>query len=302
MIEAQYKQQVALLLRTIPVLNEFSEFAMHGGTAINLFHHDMPRLSVDIDLTYLPFDKREKDLENIQSLLDEISEKLQHTIPGLRINSGIPNHEEMKLFCRRNNSIVKIEVNTINRGIIENIKKLPLCNAAQNEFSNFCEMAIVSDTQLFGGKMIAALDRQHPRDLFDTKILLDRTHFTQELMKGFLFCLFSSKRPFIEILYPNFLNQKNAMTNQFSGMSEQEFTYEMFEYERNRLVELIHKNMTLQQKQMIISVAKGNPYWLYEDWSMYPGIAWKLKNIIKLEKQNFQKFKQQIDRLEKQFS
>ncbi|MFO7789609.1 MAG: nucleotidyl transferase AbiEii/AbiGii toxin family protein [Bacteroidales bacterium] len=302
MIKAQYKHQVDLLLRIIPVLNEFSEFAMHGGTAINLFHHDMPRLSVDIDLTYVPFNNRETDLKSIRLLLEKISEKLRKTIPGIRINTGIPDYEEMKLFCRHNNSTVKIEVNTINRGIIDNVKQLPLCNAAQNEFNLFCEMNIVPESQLFGGKIVAALDRQHPRDLFDTKKLLDKTSITPELMKGFLFCLFSSKRPFLEILEPNYLDQKNALMNQFTGMSVEAFSYEMFDFERNRLVDLIHKSMTQKQKQMIISVAKAKPDWLYGDWSIYPGIAWKLKNLIKLKKVNSQKFKQQIHQLEVKFS
>ncbi len=301
MIKTQYKHQVDLLLRIIPVLNEFSEFAMHGGTAINLFYHDMPRLSVDIDLTYIPFNNRETDLQNIRLLLEEISEKLRKTIPGIRINTGITDYEEMKLFCRHNNSTVKVEVNTINRGIMANVKQLPLCDAAQNEFNLFCEMNIVPESQLFGGKIVAALDRQHPRDLFDTKKLLDRTSITPELMKGFLFCLFSSKRPFIEILEPNNLDQKNALMNQFAGMSVEAFSYEMFEYERKRLIDLIHDNMTGQQQQMVISVAKGKPDWLYEDWSRYPGIAWKLKNLMKLKKVNSQKFNEQIHQLEYSF-
>ena len=61
-----YKNQVALLLEVLPVLNDFKCFALKGGTAINLFIHDMPRLSVDIDLTYLPIESRDIFLQNIQ--------------------------------------------------------------------------------------------------------------------------------------------------------------------------------------------------------------------------------------------
>ena len=49
-----YRRQAALLVRTIPLVDEERCFALKGGTAINLFVRDMPRLSVDIDLTYLP--------------------------------------------------------------------------------------------------------------------------------------------------------------------------------------------------------------------------------------------------------
>ena len=162
-------------------------------------------------------------------------------------------------------------------------------------------MNIVPKAQLFGGKMVAALDRQHPRDLFDTKKLFDTTNFTPELMEGFLFCLFSSKRPLNEILKPNFLKQESVLANQFAGMSAETFTYAMLENERKRLLVLIHKNMTSQQKQMILSFAKGQPDWLNEDWSSFPGIAWKLKNINKLKQRNAIKFRDQITKLEKLF-
>jgi len=65
MIAPQYRAQVDLLLQTIPFIAEENIFALHGGTAINLFVRDMPRLSVDIDLTYLPIDNRKKALSNI---------------------------------------------------------------------------------------------------------------------------------------------------------------------------------------------------------------------------------------------
>jgi predicted nucleotidyltransferase component of viral defense system len=58
MISTRFKTQADLLLRVIPHIEKEKLFALKGGTAINLFVRDMPRLSVDIDLTYLPFDDR----------------------------------------------------------------------------------------------------------------------------------------------------------------------------------------------------------------------------------------------------
>ena len=203
----------------------------------------------------------------------------------------------MKLFCRNTNAEVKVEVNVINRGILSATEKHTLCKAAQDHFSLFCEMNIVPQSQLFGGKIVAALDRQHPRDLFDSKMLLDKTNLTPKLMEGFLFCLFSSKRPLIEILKPNLLHQESALANQFTGMSTENFTYSIFENERIRLIDAIHKSLTLEQKQMIISFAEGQPQWMYKNWSTYPGIAWKLLNINKLKQQNPQKFQNQIEKL-----
>ena len=53
-----YRGQVALLIRALPLVAEEPAFALKGGTAINLFVRDLPRLSVDIDLTYLPVEDR----------------------------------------------------------------------------------------------------------------------------------------------------------------------------------------------------------------------------------------------------
>lgn len=53
-VNERYRKQVALLIQTIPAVPDEKDFALKGGTAINLFVRDMPRLSVDIDLTYLP--------------------------------------------------------------------------------------------------------------------------------------------------------------------------------------------------------------------------------------------------------
>jgi hypothetical protein len=64
-----YFRQVQLLVRIIPLIASESCFALKGGTAINLFVRDIPRLSVDIDLVYLPMDERETALQNIRAAL-----------------------------------------------------------------------------------------------------------------------------------------------------------------------------------------------------------------------------------------
>ncbi|MGD9494253.1 MAG: nucleotidyl transferase AbiEii/AbiGii toxin family protein [Bacteroidales bacterium] len=298
-MERKYQDQVRLLLRIAPEIAKISEFALHGGTAINLFHHNMPRLSVDIDLTYVPYRRRENDLARISELLHLLSDRLKIIIPGIHIRQSAMDGDDIKLFCQLNNVEVKIEVNTINRGIMSVVERHALCEATQDYFEMFVEMNLVPSSQLFGGKMVAALDRQHPRDLFDTKKMLDRNEFNDEIMKGFLFCLFSSKRPFVEILDPNFQMNENIIKNQFSGMTNEEFSPEMYNSERERLITTIHRTLTSKEKKMIVSVAKGEPEWIYGDWSGFPGIAWKLKNIEILKKNNLPKYIMQVDKLER---
>ena len=68
----RYVKQVRLLLSVLPDMAREPVFALKGGTAINLFYRDMPRLSVDIDLTYLPVADRQSSLEGIDDALDRI--------------------------------------------------------------------------------------------------------------------------------------------------------------------------------------------------------------------------------------
>jgi predicted nucleotidyltransferase component of viral defense system len=300
-MDLKYLNQVSFLLRILPEIERFPNIALHGGTAINLFHHDMPRLSVDIDLTYIPFSQREKDLESIRKILKNLGLRLLKTIPEIKLHSHTNAEEDFKLICRLGNSQIKVEVNTINRGLISEPEIRPLCSTVQTTFKTFMEMRLVPVSQLFGGKIVAALDRQHPRDLFDTKKLLDRNGMNNEIMAGFLFCLLSSKRPIHEILQPVFIDQKNVIDNQFKGMANEPFTYEMFESERKRLLEIIFNKMTLRQKNMILSLVKCEPEWLYGDWSHFPGIKWKIDNLKTLKMENPMKYKLQIEKLERLF-
>ena len=270
---------------------------MHGGTAINLFYDEMPRLSVDIDLTYLPIKDRETDLKSIKANLEEIAKELRRVVPGIQVTN--PNHAmgEYKLFCNLKGVQIKIEVNTINRGVIGDVENRMLCITAQEKFDQFFEMRTVPRNQLYGGKIIAALDRQHPRDIFDTMRLLDKESINEEIIKGFLFCLLSSSKPMHEILAPVFKDQQSAIDTQFKGMTDVDFTYGVYEHQRIRLLEAILKSLSGQHLKFLRSIAENKPDWIFGDWSNFPGISWKLKNLQELEKNNKSKFHEQIEAL-----
>lgn len=299
MINSQYYKQVELLLRILPVIAQEKDIALHGGSAINLFYFDIPRLSVDIDLTFLPFSMRDKDLAQIAALLNRLRNLLLKTIPGINIKEPKTNETEYKLFCSLNNTEIKIEVNTINRGIYQKPDLLPLNNAAQEQFNVFCEMQIVSLGQLFGGKIVAAFDRQHPRDLFDVKKMLETFGYSPEIMEGFIFCLLSSKRPIHEILNPSFLNHETTLNSQFSGMTKEKFTYKMYENTRVQLIETVKNNISSEVAKLLISFSEGKPEWGIFNFEVFPGIKWKLLNIQKLKEQNPEKHNKQILELKK---
>ena len=288
-MERIYRQQVQVLLSVLPEVAKEKCFALHGGTAINLFVRDMPRLSVDIDLTYLPIEDRETSLKNIAEALERIKRNIEKVVPGVRVTLRL---DTGKLQISANRVDVKLEVNLVNRGSIAEPKEMQLCEKAQTSFEAFCTMPVVPIGQLFGGKVVAALDRQHPRDLFDVKYLLKTEGFTPEIKEGFLLCLLCSDRPISEVIIPNFQDQKSALANQFSGMTDEPFTYEEYESVRKKIVATIHEHLTEKDKEFLLSVKNLTPDWGIYDFQRFPSINWKLQNLQKLKDKNPDKHKE----------
>ena len=294
-----YKRKVELLLRIIPIISEYECFAIHGGTAINLFLKELPRYSVDIDLTYIPLESREESISNINSILCTITNKVKRVVKGINI---VHNSKTCKLLCEYKGCQVKIEVNQTKRGIVGgDVIVLPLCEKAQEEFGLYCEARIVPITLLYGGKIAAALSRQHPRDLFDVK------HMDVELQKvkeGFMFCLLGSDRPICESFNPNLIDQKEAMEKQDVGMTDISFSYEDFEVVRNKLIIDINDLLTTSDKEFLISFEEGNPMWDKSDYAhfqKYPSVQWKLLNLQKLQKNDSSKMTEYVEKLKEIF-
>jgi predicted nucleotidyltransferase component of viral defense system len=291
---SNYKQQVSLLLQVLPEVAKEPVFALHGGTAINLFVRDLTRLSVDIDLTYIPIEDRKTSFKNIIDGLDRIKTKLGKILPEPTITLK---RETLKLQITAIKAQIKIEVNQINRGVVDETVTLPLCEKAQEEFDVFCAVPVVPLGQLYGGKICAALDRQHPRDLFDIKYLLQNEGFTDEIKKGFILFLLSSNRPLHEMLHPNFIDQRETILNQFEGMSPEPFTYVDFEKTREKLVNVIHQNLTDKDREFILNFGKGTPDWSIYDFERFPAIQWKLQNLLKIKNNNRSKYNELVGAL-----
>ncbi|WP_024771786.1 nucleotidyl transferase AbiEii/AbiGii toxin family protein [Aquimarina macrocephali] len=281
-----YKNQVSLLLNVIPEVAKEECFALHGGTAINLFVRNMPRLSVDIDLTYVPIEDRAITLKNIADALERIKSSIESVIPEATVEHK---QDISKLQISFKGAQIKLEVNQTNRGLLEESQTLELCDDAQKEFDVFCAIQTVSLAQLYGGKICAALDRQHPRDLFDIKYLLKNEGFTEEIKTGFLFYLLCSNRKISDLLTPNRLDQRKAMENQFDGMSDESFTYEDFEATRESLIEAIQNSLNEKDKQFLLSFKSTEPDWSIYNFEKFPSVQWKLQNLQGLRKKNPEK-------------
>ena len=294
-----YKEKVRLLLKIMPIVMSEDCFAVHGGTAINLFVNDLLRLSVDIDLTYIPLEDRKTSIEHINASLKRIAERIAKDLRGVRV---IPRYDICKLTCEWHGCQVKIEVNQTKRGLIGGeVQVLPLCNQAQELFQMEVMARVVPLTLLYGGKIAAALSRQHPRDLFDIR------HMTipiEQAKLGFIFCLLGSDRPIHESFAPNFIDQRDAMEKQFAGMSDIPFSYDDFEASREQLVKDVNAMLTDKEKRFLISFEEGNPDWdsvEFAYFAEYPSVKWKLLNLAKLKDSNPSKLKYEADKLREIF-
>lgn len=298
-MQQTYGKQVALLLNILPEVAKEKCFALHGGTAINLFVRDMPRLSVDIDLTYLPIEYRDASIKNIGEALGRIKASIEKIIPKARVK-----HREGvgKLLIAAPGAEIKVEVNLVNRGTLAEPVNMQLCEKAQNDFEAFCTMPVVSVGQLFGGKIVAALDRQHPRDLFDVKYLLRNEGFSEQVKEGFLLCLLCSDRPINEVIAPNLQDQRSALVNQFSGMTDEDFNYEEYEAVRQKLLKTISENLTDKDKVFLLSVKNLTSDWSIYNFERFPALSWKLYNLRKLKDANPAKHREQYSALERKLN
>lgn len=289
-----YEKQVVLLLQILPEVAKVEMFALHGGTCINLFIRDMLRLSIDIDLTYIPIEDRSTSLSNILKGLNTVADNIQTIIPDSIIDVK---EQEFKLIVSVKNIVVKVEVNVMNRGLLGNAETRILCAKVQETFEAFCEISSVSIGQLYGGKICAALDRQHPRDLFDIKYLLQNEGFSKAVKEGFLLMLLCSERPINEMLNPHLLDQQTAFENQFEGMTSEDFSYEDYEKTRVELIEVVNCELTQDDKVFLLNFKNLTPDWSIYRFSEFPGVKWKQLNLNKLKNNNPEKHKQLFDKL-----
>ena len=294
-----YRRQVALLIRIMPLVFRIKDFAVHGGTAINLFHRNLNRYSVDIDITYIPIADRATSLEAINAHLSVLKSSIEKAVPGIHV---VHKTDVWKLLCTKDGTTIKIEVNGTKRGIIGETAMIQLCEKARSEFGMTCYANIVSWQQLYGGKIAAALSRQHPRDLFDCRGIT--TEDFANVKPGFILCLLGSDKPIVESLAPNPINQNEALENQFKGMTDEPFSYADYESSRNNLIDVVNKGLDETDKDFLISFEDGAPDWdknCAGDLSKYPSIMWKLQNILSLKTKNPQKHKDGMDKLLRHF-
>jgi predicted nucleotidyltransferase component of viral defense system len=281
-------RQAELLLRILPLIHKEEVFALKGGTAINFFVRDLPRLSVDIDLTYLPVNERDFALNDIRNALVRISGEIQKRIPGTKVTlRKIHGANVLRgMVVEREGITVKIEPNLVMRGSVYPPEVRALSRNAQQVFELSVQSRLLSTEELYAGKICAALDRQHPRDFFDVHWLLRNEGISLRTRKAFLVYVISHPRPMIEILNPGFNDIRDVFEKEFKEMTTETLSYEELCATRETLVSTLMKEVTPEEKNFLVSVKEGLPRWGLlglEGVENLPAVKWKLLNIGKME-------------------
>lgn len=294
-----YYKQVKLLIQTLPFVSEEKCFALKGGTAINLFVRDLPRLSVDIDLVYLPMSNRNEALSEIKKALSRISENIVKNIANTSVHKVFEDKSDaLRLIIQKDGVQIKIELSPVLRGTVFDEEIREVTEKVEDEFG-YAEISMVSLPDLYAGKICAALDRQHPRDLFDIKLLLENEGLTDDIRKAFIIYLISHNRPIAELLNPIRKDITEIYHSEFANMTTVKASIDELVTVRENLIKLISSSLTENEKEFLLSFKKLEPDWELLDTGgveNLPAVKWKLINLNKMSQS---KYDDAVTRLEK---
>lgn len=281
-----YRQQVALLVHVLPFVASELEFALKGGTAINLFIRDMPRLSVDIDLTYLPITDRTSSLVAIDAAMLRIAGQITAGIKGAKVTPSRlqPDNKITKLVVRHERVQIKIEVTPVLRGAVYAAEMRAVAPRVEEAFG-FAEIQVTSFADLYAGKIVAALDRQHPRDLFDVRDLLANEGIDDALRYAFLIYVLSHPRPIAELLAPTRRDLDDEYARGFVGMTDEAVPLEALIETREAIIAAMIGDMPDAHRSFLLGFKQGAPDWAVlgmEEAARLPAVQWKIRNLEQL--------------------
>lgn len=285
MFDARYVAQARLLLHCLPELEQHPCFAIKGGTALNLFVRDLPRISVDIDLTYLPLKPRAEALAEIGDHLSALGRDIEARIPGARIHEQRKADQVVRITVTTPEATIKIEPNTVLRGSVYAPETRTLSAEAQRLFEVFTRVRCLSEADLYGGKLCATLDRQHPRDLYDVKLLLDSGPIAPEVRRAFVAYLAGHNRPMSELLHPHLQDIRALYEAQFVGMTTDPVTLDDLLIVQRTLPSKLVSSLDEDERAFLLSMKRGQPEWDllgFDHLDQLPALQWKLRNIRKM--------------------
>ena len=299
-MNADYLNAVRLLLKVAPYVFGSDAFALKGGTAINLFFQELQRLSVDLDLVYRNHsDSREDALRTIESELREMESHLL----GIGLfceRAKNPQGDEVKLFVAEGRVRIKVEINYVFRGTILPIEMCALRSSVEDLFFTELALPLLSPEELYGSKLVAAMDRQHPRDLFDVSGLYQDGGLSEGVIECFVCYIAGHNRPVHEVLFARESDIAAVFVNEFNGMTQEPVELDALLAVRRRLFSDLPAALTSAHRAFLLSLVKAEPDWglmSCAHLSEMPALRWKLRNLERLRSVNRTKFEEQAEQL-----
>ena len=296
----EYLETARLLIQVAPLVFVDDQFGLKGGTAINLFLRDMPRLSVDLDLVFTDHAVgRKAAIDRINAAVRDAADRLR----ARRFEVYVPEaggDGETKLMVRSGAAEVKVEINTVMRGTVHRVRHANLTPLARDTLLADIEIPVLASEDVYGGKIVAALDRQHPRDLFDVMELFKHEGITPGIRRAFVVYLASHNRPVHEVLFPELRDIQMDYERNFIGMTSQPTELAELLETRDRMINELHAGLDANERRFLLSLVRAQPEWellSIPHVSELPAVRWKLQNLARLQRERAEQFELQYTAL-----
>ena len=296
----EYLETARLLIQVAPLVFVDDQFGLKGGTAINLFLRDMPRLSVDLDLVFTDHAVGRKEaIARINAAVRDAADRLR----ARRFEVYVPEaggDGETKLMVRSGAAEVKVEINTVMRGTVHRVRRANLTPLARDTLLADIEIPVLASEDVYGGKLVAALDRQHPRDLFDVMELFKHEGITPGIRRSFVVYLASHNRPVHEVLFPELRDIEMDYERNFIGMTSQPTELAELLETRDRMINELHAGLDANERRFLLSLVTAQPEWELlgiPHVSELPAVRWKLQNLARLQRERAEQFELQYTAL-----
>lgn len=287
-LSATIRTGMAMVLDTLPSVIQVDSFALKGGTAINLFEQPLPRFSVDIDIQYLPQeDTYEEAHKNLSKAMNEIAARVQ-TNTNYRANRVMPHR--LRIVSSHNQNIqIKVETNPITRGHLLETRLMDILvpdTITGNFGVELPTTPVLSRAELYGGKLVAAMSRQNPRDFYDLHKLLESDGgINHEIGAMFLVLALSAPRSIGKLLNP----PSDMMTiEQYETLIEPMMIDHASHGDLcksfNRCKIMVQQQLTPDRQEFLLSFVNLEPNWElfeYPEAQNLPAIRFRLSNLAK---------------------
>jgi len=298
----EYQQAVQLLLRVIPSVFTSEVFALKGGTAINLFLSPLVRLSVDLDVVFLPLGLgREEALRAIASELEAVEQRVAKQGLLTRV-PGRASGEDTQLLVSDGQTTIKIEVNHVFRGSILEPHQARLDPSSQQAFAVDVGARLLAAPEVYAGKAVAALDRQHPRDLFDIWARSQGGAWTRDELDLVAVYVAAHSRPPHEIFAGRDKPLASLYSSALQGMVLGALpSVTELETARSVLRRSILRNLSPGARTFLTSFFRLSTEWdalPFPGLNRLPALQWKLRNLERFARYRRADFLRQGDVLE----